>query len=85
MSKAKESPQVQKTRAKLKQRLKIEHSQITSKALNDVCDAIRKVLARNHPKPKNLKQKEVTLFDENKHSAGTKSKYILKLHRLLKT
>lgn len=84
MPKVKESPQVKKIREKLRKEIQKEHKIMTSKGLKEISKKVRALLQRQHPPSKSLKQKDVTLFDENQHPAAIKSKYILKLHELLK-
>lgn len=83
--KAKESSKIQKTRAKLKNRLKIEHKYQTSKILQQIAQNIRKIQLRNHPKMGNLKHKGIFVFDENRHPASIRNSFVLKLQHLIKT
>lgn len=83
-NKASESKQVTRAREKLKKRLAIEHEKFTRDALLEMSQKIRSSLVRQHPEPSFLKKKKLTIFDENKHTAQTKSKQILKLEKMLK-
>lgn len=79
--KAKESPQIQKARKKIKQQLAAADKRVNTEALKEMSLLIQRQLARHTAQRINLKSKVVTLFDENKHPAKTESKFV---HRLLK-
>lgn len=81
--KTKESPQIQKARNKLKKKLHIEQKKFTSEALENMTNKIRMMISKHHPEKSYLKQKKFTLFDENTHTAKTKSKHIIKLRKML--
>ena len=81
--KAKESSLVRKAREKLKKQLQYEHKQMTSEALGEMSKRIRSSIARHHPEASYLKKRKFTLFDENLHSAETKSHHIRKMINLL--
>lgn len=83
--KAKESASVQKARNKLKKQLSIEHKKFTTEALEKMGQAIRMTINRHHPENSFLKKKKFTIFDENAHTAATKSKHILKLKKMLES
>jgi hypothetical protein len=75
-AKAKESAQVKKARKKLKQQLDTEHKRITKEALDKMTESIQRWISRHANERLPLKDKSFTLFDENQHSARTKSKFI---------
>jgi hypothetical protein len=82
--KAKESPQVQKARNKIKQQLAEADNRTNAEALKKMTLLIQRQILRHTPDRINLKTKQVShlpLFDENKHPAKTESKFV---HHLLK-
>lgn len=79
----KESRHIQKARSKLKKRLQMEHRHFTTEALEEMTKRIRQTIIRHHPEMGYLKSKKFSLFDENHHTAKTKSKYILKMQKML--
>ena len=83
--KAKESRQVKRAREKLKKNLEIEHKKFTSEALQDMAKKIRTLIGRHHPEPNFLRKRKFTIFDENVHSARTKSRAVLKLQQMLQS
>lgn len=83
--KAKESSQVSRARNKLKRQLNVEHKQFTSEALNQMAETIRLHIKTHHPEKGFLKKKKFVLFDENQHSANTKSLFINKLYKMLRS
>lgn len=83
IQKAKESRQVKRAREKLKKTLEIEHKKFTTEALQDMAKKIRTLLVRHHPEPTFLRKRKFTIFDENAHSARTRSKAIIKLQHML--
>lgn len=83
--KAKESAHVRKTREKLKQRLEATEKKITPEALRDTSQAIQKWIARHSKDRINLKDKTITLFDENKHSASPHNKIVTSLLKQLQS
>jgi hypothetical protein len=83
-TKAKESPQIQKARNKIKQQLANADKRINSEALKEMTLLIQRQLLRHTPDRVSLKKKQVShvpIFDENKHPAKTESKFV---HHLLK-
>lgn len=80
---AKESRQVEKAREKLRKKIEAEHQKFSSKALQEIAIRLRTSISRHHPEMKNLKQRKFTLFDENTHTAETKSRQVLKLQKML--
>lgn len=82
--KAKESPQVQKARKKIKQQLAAAEKRINDEALKEMRLLIQRQIARHHAERVDLKTKVVTLFDENKHPAQTESKFVNRLLKDLK-
>lgn len=82
--KAKESPQVQKARKKIKQQLAAAEKRINDEALKEMRLLIQRQIARHHSERIDLKTKMVTLFDENAHPAKTESKFVNRLLKQLK-
>lgn len=82
--KAKESPQVLKARRKLKKQMAEENKRITANALREMAKNIAHWLARHQKERIPLKDKTITLFDSNRHSARTQSKFINHLLQGLK-
>lgn len=81
-TKAKESPQIEKARNKIKQQLDDADKRINSESLKEMTLLIQRQIMRHTPDRINLKKKQVShLFDENKHPAKTESKFV---HHLLK-
>ncbi|MBA3816403.1 MAG: hypothetical protein H0X29_07770 [Parachlamydiaceae bacterium] len=83
-SKAKESPQIEKARNKIKQQLEEAEKRINPQALAEMALLIQQQISRHKPDRVSLKTKQVThqpLFDENKHPAKTESRFV---NRLLK-
>ena len=84
-SKAAESLQVQKARKKLEKKMISEQKQLNIAAIEQMKRAIQIWITRHQTDRVSLQQKTVELFDENQHSAKTKSKYISHLlHKLRK-
>ena len=75
-SKAKESPQIPKARRKLKQQMASEQKAVTASALDKMAKNIEYWLNRHKTERIELKDKAITLFDENRHSARIHSKFI---------
>ena len=82
--KAEESGRVQRARKKLERTLEVEHKKFTTDALHSMGQKIRQMIVRQHPQATFLKKRKFSLFDENAHTAKTKSKRILKLEHYLK-
>lgn len=76
VTKAKESKQVEKARRKLKMQIEEEHKLITEAALREVSKDIKNWISRHAQERIVLKQKEISLFDENQHSAKVHSRYV---------
>lgn len=85
MIKAKESAQVLKARKKLMQQMAEENEHITAQALDKIRKSIHYWIARHAGERIDLKSKEITLFDENRHSVGPQNKYILNLLQSLQS
>lgn len=81
--KAKESPQIQKARKKIKQQLAAAEKRVNTEALREMRALIQRQIARHTAERVDLKSKVVT-FDENKHSAKTESKFVNRLLKQLK-
>lgn len=74
--KAKESRQVEKARRKLKLQIQEEHQLVTEAALHKVSQDIKNWISRHAEERIKLKQKDISLFDENQHSAKIHSRYV---------
>jgi hypothetical protein len=74
--KAKESKQVQKARKKLERRLEAEHKLVNQKALDQMKKAIHIWIKRHRDERVSLIEKPIELFDENRHSVQTQSKFV---------
>lgn len=84
-SKATESLQVQKARKKLEKKLISEQKQLNIAAIEQMKRAIQIWISRHQTERVTLQEKTVELFDENQHSAKTRSKYVVHLlHKLRK-
>jgi hypothetical protein len=75
-TKAKESKQVEKARRKLKMQIQEEHQLVTETALQGVSEEIKNWISRHAQERVRLKQKDISLFDENQHPAKVHSRYI---------
>lgn len=75
-SKAKESAQVKKYRRKLKKQMESENAQMNEAALRKVKETIQQWIARHQSERINLRDKTISLFDENRHSAQTESRFV---------
>lgn len=84
-TKANESSQVKKYRKKLEQTIDKERKLMSKEAIEKTKNSIHKWILSHSKERINLKNKSISLFDENKHSAAPKSKFILKLASKLKT
>lgn len=82
--KAQESAAVKRAREKLKKRFAEEDEKTSERAIEQMKQAIRIWLARHAEDRVNLMDKTIKLFDENKHSAKTKSKFVGDLLKRIK-
>lgn len=82
-NKAKDSPQVQKARKKIKQQLDKADKRINAEALSEMSRLIQRQMQRKATDRVNLKSKTVTFFDENRHPAKTESKFVRRLLKQL--
>jgi|688.fasta_scaffold25629_9 hypothetical protein len=73
---ANESPQILKARRKLQKQIDAENSKITAHALQRMAKTIEFWLDRHKRERVKLKDKSITLFDENRHPAKTQSKFV---------
>lgn len=80
---SKESRFISNARNKLKQKLAQEKKQINPKALERMTQLIHRQISRN-PGREPLKDKTVSVFDDNKHSAKVHSKFVINLLKNLK-
>lgn len=81
---AKESDQVKKAREKLKRQFEEERKLMTPEALREMQDKIYRWIERHSRERLNLREKNIalyTLFDKNKHSAKTMSKFVHNLKK----
>lgn len=76
MLKSQESIQIKRARRKLKKQLQEEEKQITPQALQKMSQSIHQWISRHSDDRIQLKDKNITLFDANQHSAKIKSKFI---------
>ncbi len=83
-NKAKESPQILKARQKLQKHLAAADKHVNPDAIKAMKRLIERQLTRKQPDRIDLKAKNVTLFDENKHPAKSQSKFVSGLLRQLK-
>lgn len=83
-SKAKESVQIERARKKIKQQLTSAEKRINTEALEEMSKLIQRQLQRHAKDRISLKDKTVTLFDENQHSAQTESKFVNRLLKQIK-
>lgn len=79
MSKAKESAQIQKARQKIQRQIEAAEKKFTPQSLSKMTLLIHRQLARQSAERISLKDKSITLFDENRHSAKTESRFVRKL------
>ena len=84
VAKAKESYNIEKARRKLKKQMDGEHARINVQALQKMTKAIEHWIDRHKSDRISLKDKSIHLFDENKHTAIPKNKYITNLITSLK-
>lgn len=75
-TKAKESKKVEKARNKLRLQIQDEYKCVTEAALHKVSQDIKDWISRHAQDRLQLKQKEITLFDENQHPAKVHSRYV---------
>jgi hypothetical protein len=84
MSKAKESAQIQKARKKIQRQIEAAEKRITPESLSKMTLLIHRQLSRSSPERISLTTKSITLFDENRHSAKTESRFVRKLLQHIK-
>lgn len=84
VTRAKESRQVQKARRKLKHQIAEENKHMTPKALQKMRRVIEYWISRHYQDRVTLKNKEISVFDENKHPAKIHSKFITNLMKNIK-
>jgi len=66
---ANESLKTQKAREKLQKRLEVIDAQITKEAIDKKASEIQRWIARNASNRVSLKDKSISLFDENQNAA----------------
>lgn len=83
-NKAPESYQVQKARKKLIKQIEKEKKLVSQKTINQMKLAIQIWIKRHESERVPLQDRPIRLFDENAHSAQTKSKYVADLMQTLR-
>lgn len=83
-SKANESAHIKKYRKKLEAQMNKEKQLLSSEAIAKTKNSIHHWIQTHSKERLDLKSKTIDLFDENKHPAALKSKFILKLATKLK-
>ena len=78
-TKTKESIQVKRARKKLQKQLQEEEKMVTPQALRKMSESIHLWLSRHSEERIPLKDKNITLFDENQHSAKIRSRFVTSL------
>lgn len=76
VTKAKESSTIKKARNKLKKQLQEDRKQFNPQMLSKIITKLEFELARGASDRIDLKNREIRLFDENKHSAAIRSRFI---------
>jgi hypothetical protein len=84
MAKAKESRQIQKARQKIKKQLAAAEKRVNPDALSSMSRLIQRQIARHSSERIDLKNRQITLFDENQHPAKTESRFISTLMNQIK-
>lgn len=74
--KAEESYQIQKARKKLQKQFEKENKRIDEKAISQMKQAIQIWIKRHASERIALKERPIQLFDENKHPASIKSRFV---------
>ena len=82
--KSKESRQVRKARKKLKKQLEEEKKLITPSTLAKMERNIQRWIQRHSAERISLKDKNIALFDENKHAAHVASRQIKQMRHKIK-
>lgn len=83
-TKVKESPEVIRTRKKLKKMIAEQNKHITPQALHKIRESILLRIQHDQGQRINLKGKTFTVFDNNQHSESPHNKYIQRLLSHLK-
>lgn len=78
-AKAKESQKIEKARNKLKKQFADEDKAITPKALQQTKELIYRWIFRHSGERIPLKNKEIVLFDANRHQEPVHSKFVRQL------
>ena len=73
---AKPSPQVLKVEKKIKKQLEAEKSKTSQTALNEISQSIKERLSHDYNDRIKLKNRDIDVFDENKHPAKVHSHYV---------
>jgi len=82
--KAKESTQIDKARKKIKKKLAAADRRLNPAAIKAMSQLIEQQLARRKGERISLENRQITLFDENRHSAKSESKFVSRLLQQLK-
>ena len=80
-----ESDKIKKARRKLQKQLAESNAQITPETLSKVSRSIIRWIERHASERVNLKEKAITLFDENQHTVSTLSHHVQALRSELQT
>lgn len=84
MSDARESKQVQRAREKIAKKHASDNTRINQSTLDEMKQAIKHRIDRYAKDRVPLKSKQIALFDENKHIAKIRSKFIKNLETSLR-
>jgi hypothetical protein len=84
MVSAKESKQVQRAREKIAKKIAKDETKIDQRAIEEMKLAIRHRIDRFSKDRIRLKDKAIALFDENKHIAKIRSRFVKNLETVLK-
>jgi hypothetical protein len=84
MTDAEESKQVQRAREKIAKKHAKDNSMIDQRALDEMKQAIKHRIDRYSKDRIPLKSKQIALFDENKHIAKIRSKFVKNLENSLR-
>lgn len=83
-TKAKDSPQIQKARKKIKEQLKLSEKRMNTQALLAMSLLIKEQLKRQKTSQINFKKREIKQVGSHPVYAKTQSKFILKLMNQIK-
>lgn len=83
-TKARDSRQVEKARKKLRAQIETEQKKVNEKTINQMKQAMQIWLKRHKQERIKLADLPIEVFDENRHSAKTQSKFVVHLMSRLK-